>query len=330
VATFEAAEARVESQCALWVTPTHAVKDKINSDMLFNLQEKGHQIVTCWAHHYTELNSDSSMCMATLDEDVDDDLDDVQRAAASMQDGELLPSRPLPAKRRKAASKSRPTLDDKLHARLLRFKREPDRKAKKDTYGLPIRQSCLKLAIGARVALDHNLVTDLGLVHYATGNVVGLVYPQSVENYFISSFDAEATPQEQRPLPVVMVQFDSKYFGCSNRKCDGKKCASCNTGIEWRNIEGNNMPRVVAIAPEYQGLEYRNHTYYRVQLPLIHGRAITVHSSQSLQSDEVVNVTTPPGKAPFARGLDYVANSRTRSLAGLVVVGRFEERHFNG
>jgi hypothetical protein len=200
VQTYAAAITRTDDTTALWCAPTHNIKDELNQLMLSGLRENGHPTVKIWAHHTIAVTSESAAGAFgndLSDTDADDDVADAKKVTPH---GDVLPTRP--AKRPQHAE--RPRLDDEtLQRSLLGYRQTLDaasRNAKTFGGGIPVQAGVFEYATGGRYALDSNMIVKkgLGLVHYATGTGVGLVYPRAFFGIFAdaprSSGDASIGP----------------------------------------------------------------------------------------------------------------------------------------
>jgi hypothetical protein len=115
-----------------------------------------------------------------------------------------------------------------------------------------------------------------------------------------ADFNAAVTSVEQPQLPLVLVQFDKKYY-------TGESCHP-------------TLPRVVPIYPKTSTIDYNGEKYVREQLPLEPANASTVHQAQGTSAEE--HVMCPPGApfADFSRALFYVALSRCETLDKLYLI----------
>mmetsp|Transcript_21643 Transcript_21643/g.67832 ORF Transcript_21643/g.67832 Transcript_21643/m.67832 type:complete len:183 (+) Transcript_21643:463-1011(+) len=154
----------------------------------------------------------------------------------------------------------------------------------------------LDLAIGSRVAVDMNMAVKLGLYRGALGTVVGFVFEQEApsDESRIASIQEVAEDDEDREIPVVLVQMDEHYKG-----------PSC--------IEG--VPRIVPFraTPSSSAIQGK---YTRYELPLVVAHARTIHKAQGLTAKHGL-VIIPETRAPVNLGLYYVAQSRASSACGL-------------
>ena len=112
--------------------------------------------------------------------------------------------------------------------------------------------------------------------------------------------NAAIASSEQPQLPIVLVQFDAKYY-------TGESCHP-------------SLPRVVPIYAKTSTIEYNGEKYVREQLPLERANATTVHQAQGTSAKE--HVMCPPGApyADFTRALFYVAINLSKTLAGLHLI----------
>jgi hypothetical protein len=115
-----------------------------------------------------------------------------------------------------------------------------------------------------------------------------------------ADFDEATSSSEQPQLPLVLVQFDAKYY-------TGESCLP-------------DLPRVVPIYPTTCNIDFNGQTYVREQLPLEASSTVTVHQSQGTNAEE--HVMCPPGApgADFTRALFYVALSRCETLKDLHLI----------
>lgn len=141
-------------------------------------------------------------------------------------------------------------------------------------------QATLHLAEGARVILRQNLWTPAGLTNGALGVVIGAVWAPG-----------QSAPQ----LPAyVLVEFD-KYTGP-------------------QLVPGH--PNVVPIPPTTYRWKKGEVVLSRTQVPLNLAFAITIHKSQGWTRDKIV---IDWGLKEFALGISFVAVSRAKSLAGILL-----------
>jgi hypothetical protein len=176
----------------------------------------------------------------------------------------------------------------------------------------PVLQSCLRVAVGARVVLTKNDTdhAELGLVNGALGTLVALEYDEGAVSPRPGMIFEEVVNQGASPLPVALVRLD-KFK--SDRTCEHAE------------------PKVVPIFPISTNLKVGGRKFRREQLPLRLARARTIRSAQGMTCDEVVFAPTPrpPNKPPFEFALAYVALSRGRTLAGIWLLNHaLEEWHF--
>ncbi len=165
------------------------------------------------------------------------------------------------------------------------------------------RPPVLILTESGRVRLLDKVAFYSGLIPGATGTVVGFVYSSDVSFGLPlpgADFNTAVTSLEQLQLPLVLVQFDAKYYS-------GESCHS-------------TLPRVVPIYPKTSTVEYNGEKYVREQLPLERANASTVHQAQGTSAKQ--HVMCPPGapNADFTRALFYVALSRCETLAELYLI----------
>jgi len=165
------------------------------------------------------------------------------------------------------------------------------------------RPPVLTLAESSRVRLLDKLAFYSGLIPGATGTVVGFAYSSDVTfgpPLPGANMEAAIASAEQPQLPMVLVQFDAKYYS-------GESCHP-------------SLPRVVPIYAKTSTIEYNGEKYVREQLPLERANANTVHQAQGTSAEE--HVMCPPGAAfaDFTRALFYVAISRCETLAELYLI----------
>ncbi len=166
-----------------------------------------------------------------------------------------------------------------------------------------VRPPVLILAESSRVRLQDKLAFYSGLVPGATGTVIGFSYSSDISygpTLPGADIDSALASAEQPQLPLVLVQFDAKYYS-------GVSCIP-------------SLPRVVPIYAKTCNIEYNGKKYVREQLPLERANATTVHQAQGTSAKE--HVMCPPGapNADFTRALFYVAISRCKTLAGLKLI----------
>ena len=155
----------------------------------------------------------------------------------------------------------------------------------KERAALPRR---LKLAVGARVMLRHNINCGDGLVNGARGQIVGFKWPGNARD--------QSKPGE---LPVeVYVRFLDPNVGRISR-------------VPVSSGEQNVVP-IRPISARFYGKE--GTLLQRTQIPLILCWAVTVHKVQGLSLDAAV---IDLGVNVFEPGMAYVALSRVRTLGGL-------------
>ena len=170
----------------------------------------------------------------------------------------------------------------------------------------------LELCIGSRVMYQNNSDPALGLFNGAMGTVVGFYYLESsdkgkatekIPKYAIGPYDpfcsnALQAATHQYQLPIVLVQFDERYY---------KSCQD-----SWLT----DKSRVLPIIPSTVSFKVSGTLIYRTQLPLQLSTCTTIHKCQSLTLDNVVWILS----SIFTMGLAYVASSRVRRWDGLYLV----------
>jgi hypothetical protein len=116
----------------------------------------------------------------------------------------------------------------------------------------------------------------------------------------------EQAASEQPQLGFVLLQIDEQYW---NSELDTLASSFPVAGFP---------PRTVVICPTVKAFQHGTRRFTRTQFPLMLAAAFTTHKSQSMQFDytviEVGNL--------FAANLLYVAITRNKTLAGMVLVGR--------
>ena len=107
-------------------------------------------------------------------------------------------------------------------------------------------------------------------------------------------------------LPVVLVQMDND-IGYS---------------------VSETIPNVVPFTESFDSSEMYLRQYRRWQIPLVAAFATTTHNMQG-STIRGNCVTSPSLYSPWARGLDYVANSRVTELKNLYLLRPLRENHFH-
>lgn len=110
----------------------------------------------------------------------------------------------------------------------------------------------------------------------------------------------------QKELPVVFVQMDND--------------------VGYSIIP--SIPNVVPFTEQCDQTEKYLRVYHRWQIPLEASFATTTHKMQG-STVKGNCVTIPSLKSPWARGLDYVANSRATELSKLFLVRPLRKENFN-
>ena len=101
----------------------------------------------------------------------------------------------------------------------------------------------------------------------------------------------------QKELPVVFVQMDND--------------------VGYSVIP--SIPNVIPFMEQCDVTEKYSKNYFRWQIPLVAAFATTTHKMQG-STVKGNCVTIPSLKSPWARGLDYVANSRATELSKLFLI----------
>ena len=162
----------------------------------------------------------------------------------------------------------------------------------------------LTVSCGVRVRLLEKVAFYNGLIPGATGVPVGFRFSSDRLTFGPvlpgADFDTALMSTEQPQLPLVLVQFDAKYY-------TGESCLP-------------DLPRVVPIYPTTCNVELNGETYVREQLPLEASSATTIHQAQGTNAEQ--HVMCPPGApgADFSRALFYVALSRCETLRELYLI----------
>jgi PIF1-like helicase len=153
-----------------------------------------------------------------------------------------------------------------------------------ETFGLPYK---LEIKVGARVMLTKNLDIEDGLFNGASGILV------------------EVSPNENQ-ANTFWIHFDGDRIGQKARRNRAHPTSSHLTPISKESAE---------FPVSNSGTAYGT----RRQFPIVAAEAITVHKAQGQTLDSVV---VGVGRW-FTRNACYVAFSRSRTLAGLHIVGSF-------
>ena len=141
----------------------------------------------------------------------------------------------------------------------------------------------------------------LGIFNRAKGKVVAFAFsydPDIIANDQQSSYI-------QKELPVVFVQMDND--------------------IGYSVIP--SIHNVIPFTEQCDVTERYGKNYFRWQIPLVAAFATTTHKMQG-STVKGNCVTIPSLKSPWARGLDYVANSRATELSKLFLIRPLKEQHF--
>ena len=141
----------------------------------------------------------------------------------------------------------------------------------------------LRLAVGAKVMLRQNLWVEAGLTNGSLGTLKGFL------------FDPNSETSRPPSIPTaVCVEFPSY------------------TGPPW----DNRQPHVIPIPPTEATWMSKGQIYSRTQIPLMLAHAVTIHKSQGWTRDRI---KVDLGPREISGGLSFVAISRTKSLAGLMI-----------
>jgi ATP-dependent exoDNAse (exonuclease V) alpha subunit len=151
------------------------------------------------------------------------------------------------------------------------------------------------MAVGARVMLRRIIGTEDGLVNGVMGTVVGFEWPEGV-----------AVDDPERQPTAIKVLFDNKRAK-STTVCEGKGTAL------WRVP---HSPVFITPATSKFLDRTKRHHLERYQFPLELAWAMTIHRVQGLSMDRAV---IDLGSDIFAHGQAYVALSRVRTLAGVLL-----------
>lgn len=147
------------------------------------------------------------------------------------------------------------------------------------------------------------LYSPVGIYNGAKGTVVGFAFMDS--NEWDYSHNIVHTERGQMEIPVVLVKMDDD--------------------IGFSIIP--TIPNIIPFTEQCDDtIKYGNH-YHRWQLPLQNAFATTTHKMQG-STVKGNCVTMPSEKAPWARGLDYVANSRAKYLQKLFLMRPLRVQHF--
>jgi ATP-dependent exoDNAse (exonuclease V) alpha subunit len=156
----------------------------------------------------------------------------------------------------------------------------------------------IKIAVGARVMLRRNIGSEDGLVNGVMGTVVGFEWPEGVP-----------VDHPERQPSAIKVLFDNERVGWKARQFVRER----------EGIVGGDVPHSpVLITPatsKFLDRTKRNHLE-RYQFPLELAWAMTIHRVQGFSMDRAV---IDLGTDIFAHGQAYVALSRVRSLAGVLL-----------
>ena len=106
--------------------------------------------------------------------------------------------------------------------------------------------------------------------------------------------------------------------------------------IEDTVIDGTSYSNVIPISYKedfHNALKVNDQKYYRWQLPLLPAGALNTHKVQGITATNgVVIKPTAVGKDPYARGLEYVALSRCKTICdhNLILLTILTKQHFVG
>ena len=101
--------------------------------------------------------------------------------------------------------------------------------------------------------------------------------------------------------------------------------------VQMDNVVGYSIipsiPNVIPFTEQCDVTEKYGENYFRWQISLVAAFASTTHKMQG-STVKGNCVTIPSLKSSWARGLDYVANSRARELSKLFLIRPLKEQHF--
>ena len=149
---------------------------------------------------------------------------------------------------------------------------------------------------------DKNIIV-LGIYNGAKGKIVAFAFA-----FCYDPDDSDNTCCDgnyQKELPVVFVQMDND--------------------VGYSIIP--SMPNVVPFTEQCDVSERYSKIHHRWQIPLVAAFATTTHKMQG-STVKGNCVTIPSLKRPWARGLDYVANSRATELSKLFLIEHLKDHHF--
>ena len=144
----------------------------------------------------------------------------------------------------------------------------------------------------------------LGIYNGAKGKIVGFAFTYDPSCVSVGEMSLEN--ENNRDLPVVLVQMDNDI---------GYSVSA-------------NLPNVVPFTEQFDSSEMYLREYRRWQIPLVAAFATTTHKMQG-STVRGNCVTSPSIFSPWARGLDYVANSRVTELKNLYLLRPLRENHFH-
>jgi hypothetical protein len=141
----------------------------------------------------------------------------------------------------------------------------------------------------------------IGIFNGAKGKVVAFAFFYDPDVIGIH----QQRSNEQKELPVVFVKMDND--------------------VGYSVIP--SLPNVVPFTEQCDVTQKYSKKYHRWQIPLVAAFATTTHKMQG-STVRGNCVTIPSLKCPWARGLDYVANSRATELSKLFLLRPLKSQHF--
>lgn len=151
----------------------------------------------------------------------------------------------------------------------------------------------LVLAVGARVILTKNIDVTDGLVNSASGVVTGFLPIPLPDD---ASFN----------LKYVLIKFDDERDGRKKR-------------LESRSILPDDISTPIQTVESPIHIGHSNKvTSKRIQFPLVHAWAVTIHKEQG-KTEETLVLSC---KGNFNAGQFYTAVSRTKELDGLFILDK--------
>jgi hypothetical protein len=274
---------------ALWTATTHAVKDSLSEDYFKELKAAGNTIVNVYAKHRRLVNC---ACVGKRKRNTvaphnyiptNDDPGDIPADIQGITT--------LSGNDRRALVKRNPFLND-----------VGSRKKEQSKFGNALPPTAV-LPIGGRVKLLRHVAKDIGLIKGARGTIIQILYSQRpAEGPALpsASFEQAVSSERQLQVPLVLVQFDATDYIGGSFSLD--------------------IPRLVPIAAMTSRFTMHGRDYEREMLPLEVSLADTIHTAQGCTAFE--HVMSAPGSkyANFARGLMYVALSRSTNLMSLFLI----------